>query len=541
MKGDRAECFDRMIGFAEHSMWKHGTPGLVLGVTDRNGSIFTHAMGLSDSRCGKPMSPDLLFQIGSVSKSFTCIALLQLAEEGVIDLDEPLTRYLPWFEIKTRFKDITLHHLMTHTAGIIMGSDATPTGWTEVWDLRDTETGCEPGTFFHYSNSGYKALGLVLEAITHKTYEEIIQERVLDLVGMDSTEPVMTNAIRGRLAVAHQSVHDDRPFSRRHEQYPAPWFEGDTADGTICSPVEDMLAYIRALMNGGRAARGEILTPDSFRRMTTPYIQPEDGIHNGGYGYGLNIETVDGHACLGHQGGMVGYYTSMLMDMDLGIGAMVMVNGPGEPDEVARFAIAALRCGQEGGSLPEIPSEHDVFAVPTAPDYVGVYHDAGGTLEVAEDGGGLRVRGPKASTRLERRDGDSFLADGHGLELFLVEFEKRDGTFDRLHHGGRTYVRDGAPANDGPGHGREGPVCEGHYRSHNPWLSNFRVVRRSTGMFFVDASGKSEPLTPLGDDAFRIGKEERSPERVRFDCLIDGTAMSATLAGGGRFGRTFTL
>lgn len=537
---DVAVWTDTVTEFAKHSMWKHGTPGLVLGVTDRDRTVFTAPIGYAEARARRPLTAGRLFQIGSVSKSFTCIALLQLDEEGVIDIHEPLKRYLPWFEVRTRFGDITLHHLMTHTAGVVMGTDATPTSGTEVWELRHTEATSAPGTYFHYSNSGYKALGLVLKAVTGQSYERTVKERVLYRAGMDSTEAVMTNETRDRLAVAHEPIHDDRPLTRRQELYPAPWFESDTADGTVCSPVEDMLSYIRTLMKGGAGPRGRVLTEESFRRMTTPYIHPDDGIHTGGYGYGLNIESVDGHTCIGHQGGMVGYYTSMLMDMDLGVGVMVMVNGPGEPEEVARFAMEALRNSSEGKPLPDVPANDDVFAVPGAGEYEGVYRDHDERLEVLADRAGLRVRCPRGEARLEPREGASFLADCPGLELFLLEFEKKDGRFDMVHHGARTYTREGAPVGDGPGRRQKGLRYEGHYRSHNPWLTNFRVASRRSGLVFIHPSGKSEPMTTVGEDTFRIGSDERSPERIRFECFMGGRADSATLSGGGRFGRTFT-
>lgn len=539
MAGGVAGHFDAIAEFAEHSMWKHGTPGLVVGVTDRNASVFTCAKGTAEMSSGRPMSTDLLFQIGSVSKSFTCIALLQLAEEGVLKLDDPVKKHLPWFNIRTRFRDITLHHLMTHTAGIIMGSDATPTGPTEVRDLRDTEAACEPGTHFHYSNSGYKALGLVLEKVTGQSYAEIIRQRVLERAGMDSTEPVITNDIRDRLAAAHGHVHDDRPSNRRYALYPVPWFEGDTADGSICAPLEDMLAYIRALVNRGAGPRGALLTPGGFASMATPYIEPDDGLHTGGYGHGLNVEDVGGHTYIGHQGGMVGYYTSMLMDMDLGMGVMVMVNGPGEPEEVARFAMEALRNQSEGRPPPAVPGRDQVYEVAEPSGYVGAYADGQACMEVTAQGSGLLLRCAEGEVRLEPREGDSFLADLPGLELFLLEFEKKDGVIDRVHHGSRTYVREGAESSSLPEQDASRRVFEGHYRSHNPWLSNFRVVNRRGGLFFIHPAGKSEPMTPIGDLEFRVG-DEKSPERVRFSCIVDGKAMAATLSGGGRFGRTFT-
>ncbi len=424
MEDERSGVFDRLSEFADYSMWRRGTPGMVLGITDKGRTIFTAAKGFSDMTSARPMSIDYLFQIGSVSKSFTCIALLQLAEQGALDIHKPVREYLPWLSIRSKHSDITLHHLMTHTAGIVIGSDATPVGWTEALGLNDTEATCEPGTYFHYSNSGYKVIGLVLETVTGKPYGTIIREGILEGAGMRSTEPVITNDIRGRHAVAHQPMHDDRPFRRGSALYPAPWFESDTADGTVCAPVEDMLAYIRVLLNRGEGPWGRVMSADSFRSMTTPYIKPDDGLHSGGYGYGLNIESVEGHTYIGHQGGMVGYYTSMLMDMDSGMGVMVMVNGPGEPEEVARFAMDALRRSSGGKPLPDKPSEEDAYRTPNASDYVGTYLGPHGRLEVVERSGTLKIITDDHEHAIELRERDSFLIDGPGFDLFLLEFER---------------------------------------------------------------------------------------------------------------------
>jgi len=540
LKDDMNVVLHKLSEFADYSMWRRGTPGMVLGITDRGKTLFTAAKGFSDIASGRPLSTDSLFQIGSVSKSFTCIALLQLAEQGVLDIHKPVREYLPWLSIRSRYSEITLHHLMTHSAGIVIGLDATPVGWTEAMDLNDTEATCEPGTYFHYSNSGYKVLGLVLETVTGKAYGTIIREGILEGAGMRSSEPVITNDIRGRHAVAHQPMHDDRPFRRGSALYPAPWFESGTADGTICAPVEDMLAYIRVLMKGGEGPWGRIMSAESFRLMITPYITPDDELHSGGYGYGLNIESIDGHTYIGHQGGMVGYYTSMLMDTDSGIGAMVMVNGPGDPEEVARFAMEAIRRSSDGKPLPDVPSKEDAYKTPKATEYRGTFAGPHGRLDAFERNGMLRILTDGHEMALEPREHDSFLVDGPGFDLFLLEFEKVDGKIDRVHHGERTYVRN-APGCPGEASPDEQLVrYEGHFRSHNPWLTNFRVVRRRDGLRYVHRHGASEQLVPVGENSFRIGSDERSPERITFDGIINGVATSATVAGGGRFGRTFT-
>ena len=141
---------------------------------------------------------------------------------------------------------------------------------------------------------------------------------------------------------------------------------------------------------------------------------------------------------------------------------------------------------------------------------------------------------------LERRGRDCFYAPHPALSRFLLRFGRQEGQVVEAFWGPGWFPnqRYTGPSNfDVPS---EWAAYPGHYRSHNPWLSNFRVVRRTGGLVLVMPHGASQPLVPLEGHRFRIGADERSPERVAFDGVIDGVATSAVVSGGGRFGRTFT-
>src|SRR6185436_19605769 len=121
------------------------------------------------------------------------------------------------------------------TAGIVAGVDATPEAAFQVWALRDTPARSAPGERFHYSNVGYKALGLVLEAVEGRRYPEIIRERMLEPLDMSSTEPAITHDMRALLAVGYEYLHDDRLSHSGSPLAPATWLETATADGSIAS------------------------------------------------------------------------------------------------------------------------------------------------------------------------------------------------------------------------------------------------------------------------------------------------------------------
>jgi CubicO group peptidase (beta-lactamase class C family) len=436
--------------------------GLQAALTDGNGRTTATAAGSADLAARVPVGPATLFEIGSISKGFTCALLLRAREDGLVDLDAPVTTYLPWFGVRSRFAPITVRHLMTHTAGIIMGTDFSGDAAYEVWSLRDTEATAQPGTFFHYSNVGYKALGLVLEAICSCPYPLLLRERLLDPLQMRDTEPAITHDVRRRLAVGYEPYYDDRPPQRAHGQVPATWLETATADGSIASTAGDLSLWLRFLMNGGVAASGErLLSAESVQEMLAPFIASDDELPGSGYGLGMWSAPVDGHRYVGHGGGMVGYHAAICCDLDEGAGAAVLANGLGPWRELAFHMLGVARAERAGAGLP-------AFAAPSS----------------------------------ER-------------------------------------------PSPGPG---EPPPPEwfpfaGHYRCHNPWLPNLRVCWRAGELWVEFPSGDvwaaELPLVPLADGLFRVGADERSPERLAFDTVIGGVAVRAVYSGCALY-RTFT-
>jgi CubicO group peptidase (beta-lactamase class C family) len=411
------------------------TPSTAVAVTDREGTLYEQSYGGPDL--------DALWEIGSISKSFTAVVVLQLAEEGVLDLRVPVTEYLPWFSVKSRYEPITLHHLLTHTGGLIMGSEIATASTFDVIAVADTETGFAPGEHLWYSNVGYRAIGLLLEQVTGRSYPDLIQERVLDPLGMRNSTPTIVHETRKRLPPGFLPFYDDRPWRPEHGFVPATWIESAEGDGSICCTPADLATYLRALMRGGEG----LLSPESFRLMTA--LHTVDDQEGGHYGYGLVTEE----AALGHGGGMVGYHAHMWADLAAGLGAVAFINGATGAHALTGAAIALAK-----GAEPEEAS----FT-----------------------------------------PGEPLLDDGS------------------------------APP--------ELAGLLGHYRAHNPWLTNFRIGARG-GTLWFGADGvdiERHPLTPLDDGSFRVGEAPWSPERLRFDTPIDGKAQRAFYSGNPYF-RCFT-
>jgi CubicO group peptidase (beta-lactamase class C family) len=317
-----------------------GLPGIAIAVTDENDTVFFDSVGWAELR-RRPVDEDTLFELGSIGKTFTAIVALQLVRAGLLELGAPVTDYLPWFEVRSAYEPIAVEHLLTHSAGLIRGADMTPDSPFDVWALRDTEVGFPPGERHYYSNVGYRALGYALEETTGLRYRDLLRDLILEPLGLEHTEPEITAEMRARMAVGYDRLHDDRPPEPDDPLYPAPWVETGTADGSLASTADDLAAFARSLLTG-----------EAKRLTSGRLLDCGDGWR---YGYGLESKVEDGRRLFRHGGSMPGFASTMLGDLDSGLAAVVLMNGPDEhavTEAVAEFALDVQR-----GADPEPPGE----------------------------------------------------------------------------------------------------------------------------------------------------------------------------------------
>lgn len=393
--------------------------------------MWTHAYGHADPAAGLPVTEHTLFQIGSISKSFTAICLLRRWERGELDLDAEVASLLPWFPLA----GVTVHHLLSHTGGLPCSLGDPPSPGYEVLMLAESAR-APAGERFWYSNVGYQALGYVLERLTGEPYADTYLREIIRPLGLEHTEPMITNALRSRLAVGHEVSDDSRPWALGDPLAPATWLEYRGADGSVCATAADLAGYGRMLVNGGAG----VLSAEGFERMTTPVAEdPDEGTW---YGYGLNLRSVAGRRWISHGGATVGYHAQVFCDLDAGLVAAALVNGPAGATTLARYALRLAA----GDDVPE-----------------------------------------------------------PGL--------------DDLSDPAATVVLDAEPAPQWR------PMC-GLYRSHNPWSTTLRIGTRD-GELVALHWGEASPLEPLAGGGFRLGPAGWSPERVRFDTLIDGRFVRA--------------
>jgi len=526
-----SRTFQRLREAVERQLSTFNAPGVAIGITQREHTLHAAVFGLANQEAGLPVTPETLFQIGSISKSFASILLLQLQEQGLLDINDPVTKYLPWFEVQSEYAPITLRHLMSHTAGIICGSDDTPVAFTEVWNLRHTKATVSPGEMFHYSNTGYKTLGLVLEAVLGQDISTILREQIFMPLGMTASLPDFRNENRHLLATGYTPYFDDRPLPPGGQLAPATWFESNTADGAICSNVADMCRYLRMLLQRGQG----LLAPESFEQLIHPVISTDDGLHGEHYGLGLFTMQLDGHHVIGHSGGMVGFTADMLADLDSGLGVIVLTNGPAEPSKLSRYALRLFNAGLEGKELPDYAEDK----LDNADDYVGTYRCGEKYFSLKAGKSRLFLDFESDTVPLSQLRPDRFIVPHPAFEMFTLRMGRENDQVTEAGWGTERFVRDGFWEETPREHPAEWDAYPGHYRSHNPWFSNFRVMLYNGKLIYIDPMGDDEPLHQVGPGLFRIGDDPCSPEFIRFDVVVDGKAMQVILSGGA-YSRTFT-
>jgi CubicO group peptidase (beta-lactamase class C family) len=293
----RETMLEEMDQLVSTEMSRQQIPGMAVAVVKNGEVVAAKGYGLANLEHEAPVTTHSIFQTGSVGKQFTAAAIMLLAEQGKLRLDDQIGRYLP--RTKARWGSITVRQLLTHTSGIPDYEDEVDTRrdysereLTEFVGLLPRPS--PPGEKFEYSNSGYLLLGVVIRTVTGKFHGDFIRENILAPLGM-KTARILTDADTVPHRVAGYRVSNGQILN---QEWVSPTFN-QTADGCFHLSLQDFLAWERAVR-----ARA-LLKPDSWSQIFTPVVLNSGKTHP--YGFGWEITQKDGQTVHGHDGSFRGF------------------------------------------------------------------------------------------------------------------------------------------------------------------------------------------------------------------------------------------
>ncbi|MEO6209943.1 MAG: serine hydrolase [Gemmatimonadaceae bacterium] len=360
---DVAAYLERIINT---EMRAKSLPAISIALVDKGTIVWARGFGEADSAKHTPATAETIYRVGSVSKLFTDIGIMQLVEQKRVSLDAPVTRYLADFHPKNPFgTPITIRQLTSHRSGLVreppVGNyfDTTsPSLSATVSSLDSTTLVYRPATHAKYSNAGIAAVGLVLERVGGQPFASYLGEHVLAPLGMDESAFELTPALSDRLATGYMWTYDGPRFQ-------APGFQlGESPAGSLYTTVTDLCRFMSAMFARGEGARGRVLQPASLEAMWKPqFARAGDRT---GFGIGFAIDTLDGHRTVGHGGAIYGFATEALMLPDEQLGVAIVTTLDAANVVTSRIAEAALRAMLASREHRAMPAWETTDPIPPA-------------------------------------------------------------------------------------------------------------------------------------------------------------------------------
>jgi CubicO group peptidase (beta-lactamase class C family) len=332
-------------------------PGLAVGVFRGDAFVFAKGYGLQHLKEGGSVRPETVFHTASVSKTFVALAVMQLVERGQLDLDAPVTRFLPYFRLADpRSAEITVRQLLSHTSGL--PTDVDGGNW---WESPEQDPGAleryirsldkrslvaGPGDKWHYSNMGYEVLGDVIAKVSGMTFEDYMDVNVLRPLGMRSTT-----------FLPYQGPPEDLAWPHRGNLMPTvsavyPYHRAHAPSSTLKSNLPDLSRWLAVHLNRGRLDGNMILSSSLMEGMWEPQSKVEDSGLKMALGWFLRSHR--GNRMLLHAGRDPGFNTCIAFLPDHGVGVILLSNYDGQSAfEMVEIADGLLDIGQ--GRQPGIP------------------------------------------------------------------------------------------------------------------------------------------------------------------------------------------
>ncbi len=341
MNDNHDTTFEQLNEFVNGVMTAKRVPGVAVGIL-HEGETYSAGFGVTNADHPLPVTGETLFQIGSITKTFTGTAIMRLVEMKKLDLDAPVRAYVPDFKLtdEQTASQATLRHILTHTGGWVgdyfddtgTGDDASA---KYVANMADLEQLAPLGSVFSYNNSGFCLAGYIIEQITGQSYQAALKELVLDPLGLENCYFDPGDVMTHRFAVGHQvqgpQAQVARPWPLPRAVYPA---------GGITCHVKDLLHYARFHLGDGTAQdESRLLESDSISQMQAQHVTVR---RNEFWGLTWSIEVVNGTSTISHGGGTVGQVSLLTLVPERDFAIAIFTNadeGASLTEDVSRWAL----------------------------------------------------------------------------------------------------------------------------------------------------------------------------------------------------------
>jgi serine beta-lactamase-like protein LACTB len=516
------QALDRFIA---HEVADKGLPALSIALVDDQKVVWARGYGFADPKKKVPATAETVYRVGSVSKLFTDVAVMQLVEQGKLDLDAPVTKYLQDFKPVNKYdKPITLRMLMAHRSGLVreppVGNYFDPSVTAldrTVRSLNGTELVYEPGTRTKYSNAGIAVVGFVLEETQKQPFARYLHNRVLDPLGLRRSAFEESLELNKDLAVATMWTYHGREFD-------APTFAlGMAPAGSMYSTVTDLGRFLSALFAGGKGPGGPVLKPETIEQMWRPQFAKEG--EKTGFGIGFRLGELDGRRRIGHGGAIYGLATELAALPDDKLGVVVTASrdcANGVTTHIADTALRQMLAVRQGKPLPKVETTEPVGAE-EARKLAGRYVKDGKGVELTERDGRLWMLTLEGGPLVElRRRGDGLVVDDRQRYGQKVRSEG-----DKLVVGKDTFTR--APTSKPAPAPAKWRGLIGEYG----WDHNTLYVLEKDGRLWVLIEWfEFDPLEEVSEDVFKFPELGLYPaEKLAFTRDRGGRATQVEAAG----------
>lgn len=425
-EADYEPAVQKLRAAIEYEVELKSLPAFSLAMVDGERAVWADGFGFQDADERIAATADTIYRVGSVSKLFTDIAVMQQVAQGKLDLDAPVQTWLPDFHPASESDQVqTLRQMMSHMSGLVRESPVgsyfdpdEPTLEATVASLNQTKLVYPPGTRTKYSNAAVAVVGAVLEKQLDRSHPQYVQEKILTPLQMSSSSFTVTPQIAPQVAVGWMRTLDGRRFA-------APEFLlGTGPAGNMYASVNDLAKFLSWLFSGRTADGSEVLSAEMLESMQEP-VRDNAGKPQP-FGLGFHVSEFEGQRKIGHGGAVYGFSTQLeaLPERRLGVVAAASLDGTnGVVSRLSEYALRLMLAVQDGEPLPEYRT---TLPVPRerAADLAGHYVEQNGTrtAEISEMNGEVTMlRGTyRSQLRSAADDGQILIDDETGFGTIVA-------------------------------------------------------------------------------------------------------------------------